>query len=141
MNQQTGQNAYGMTEIRVRYAETDQMGIAYYANYPVWFEVGRGALMRSVGAPYSEMEADGAILPVSRVQYRLISPARYEDLLTILTRVDKIRSRSVEFSYEVRRDTRLLATGTTQHICVDQNMKPRSLPDRLRLALCGCPDR
>ena len=124
-----------MTQVRVRYAETDQMGVVYYANYPVWFEVGRAAYMRDRGVPYGEWEEAGFILPVSSVAYRLFSPAHYDELITVATRIDKVRSRSVHFHYNITRDGVPLAEGETTHICVNTDRKPTRLPDRYRKAI------
>jgi acyl-CoA thioester hydrolase len=123
------------TEIRVRYAETDQMGIVHHANYLTWFEVGRSELCRAKGFSYKEMEdEDDALLVVAETYCRYKSPAFYEDVLTIRTRVGEIRSRSLRFSYEVYRedDDTLLAEGETLHLVTDKDKKVRKLPDIYR---------
>lgn len=119
------------TEIRVRYAETDQMGIVHNSNYLVWFEVGRSEFCRARGFSYKEMEEkDNALMVVAESYCRYKSPAYYEDLLTVRTKVEEIRSRSLRFVYEIYRaaDETLLAEGETLHLVTDENKKVRSLP-------------
>jgi len=119
------------TEIRVRYAETDQMGIVHNANYLVWFEVGRSEFCRARGFSYKEMEEkDNALMVVAECYCRYKSPAYYEDLLIIRTKVEEVRSRSLRFLYEIYRpaDESLLAEGETLHVVTDENRKVRSLP-------------
>ena len=119
------------TEIRVRYAETDQMGIVHNSNYLVWFEVGRSEFCRARGFSYKEMEdEENALMVVAESYCRYKSPAYYEDVLTIRTRVEDIRSRSLRFVYEISRssDAVLLAEGETLHLVTDKNKRVRSLP-------------
>ena len=119
------------TQIRVRYAETDQMGIVHHSNYLVWFELGRSEFCRARGFSYKEMEEkDNALLVVAEVYCRYKSPAHYEDLLTIRTKLAEVRSRSIQFVYEIYRpaDQTLLAEGETLHLVTDENKKVRSLP-------------
>ena len=119
------------TEIRVRYAETDQMGIVHSSNYLVWFEVGRSEFCRARGFSYKEMEEkDNALMVVAESYCRYKSPAYYEDVLIIRTRVAEIRSRSLTFIYEIYRpsDEILLAVGETLHLVTDANKRVRSLP-------------
>lgn len=119
------------TEIRVRYAETDQMGIVHNSNYLVWFEVGRSEFCRARGFSYKEMEEkDGALMVVAESYCRYKSPAYYEDLLTVRTKIEEIRSRSLRFIYEIHRasDDILIAEGETLHLVTDENKKVRSLP-------------
>ena len=120
------------TEIRVRYAETDQMGIGHHANYLIWFETGRSDLCRAKGFSYKEMEEqDNALMVVAESYCRYKSPAYYEDVLTIRTKVGEIRSRSLRFFYEVYRaaDDTLIAEGETLHLVTDQDKKVRTLPE------------
>ncbi len=120
------------SEIRVRYAETDQMGIVHNANYLIWFEVGRSDFCRARGFSYKEMEAeDNALMVVAESYCRYKSPAYYEDVLVVRTRVEEIRSRSLRFIYEIFRpaDETLLAEGETLHLVTDENKKVRSLPE------------
>ena len=119
------------TEIRVRYAETDQMGIVHNSNYLVWFEVGRSEFCRARGFSYKEMEEkENALMVVAESYCRYKSPSYYEDVLTIRTRVEEIRSRSLRFIYEIYRpsDETLVAEGETLHLVTDSDKKVRSLP-------------
>jgi len=131
------------TEIRVRYAETDQMGIVHHANYLTWFEVGRSELCRARGFSYKEMEDEtDALLVVAETYCRYKSPALYEDVLTIRTRVAEMRSRSIRFVYEVYRasDDALLAEGETMHVVTDRGKKVRKLPEIYRNRLLDKED-
>jgi acyl-CoA thioester hydrolase len=123
------------SDVRVRYAETDRMGVAYYANYLIWFEVARTDFLRSSGLRYRDLEARGHLLPVSDVQMRLIAPARYDDALAVECWLDEARSRRVRFCYRVTRldDDRevLLAEGSTALTAVDTKMRPSRLPEDL----------
>jgi acyl-CoA thioester hydrolase len=120
--------------VRVRYAETDKMGVVYYSNYFVWFEVGRTDLLRGNGWTYREMEADGVSLPVieARCEYKL--PARYDDDLEIRTTGTLVSPVRVAFSYEIVRpgDAQILATGQTVHASLDRSGRPCRLPDRVK---------
>ncbi|MGB7220346.1 MAG: thioesterase family protein [Vicinamibacterales bacterium] len=122
------------SRVRVRYAETDKMGVVYYANYLVWFEVGRTDLLRSAGWSYREMEADGYVLPVVEVACVYRQPARYDDELEVRTVGSLISPVRVEFQYEVVRaaDQVTLATGRTTHAALDNEGRPRRLPERVR---------
>ncbi len=122
-------------EIRVRYAETDKMGIVHHSNYYVWFELGRSEFCRSRGFSYLEMEdKESAQMLVAESYCRYKSPAFYEDVLTIRTQVAKIRSRSIFFVYQIYRpsDDTILAEGETLHIVTDKNNKIRSMPKRFK---------
>ena len=123
--------------IRVRYAETDQMGVAHHAEYFAWFEVARTDLLRQSGTTYREMEADGLRLPVIEATARYLRPVLYDDLLEVRTEVTAVGGARVGFSYEVRREGTEgpLATGTTQHATVDAKGRPRRLPEALRRSL------
>ncbi len=130
------------TEVRVRYAETDQMGIAHNENYPIWFEVGRGEFCRSRGFSYKQMEDDaGALMVVAESYIRYKSPAFYEDILIIRTKVGEVRSRSIAFVYQVYRasDDMLIAEGETLHLVTDRERKVRTLPDIYRSLLADEP--
>ena len=121
--------------IRVRYAETDQMGVVYHANYLIWFEVGRVELMRSLGVEYKSMEtADDCHIVVVDAHCRYLHPARYDERLRVRTRIAEARNRSIRFSYELFRDhdNHLLATGETTHVICGSNGKPKSLPEKYR---------
>src|SRR5205807_5350083 len=118
---------------RVRYAETDQMGIVYHSNHLVWFEIGRVELMRQLGFTYRDMEReDGRFIAVAEVKCRYRAPVRYDDEVVIRTRLKTIRDSVVNFAYElVRADNgALLAEGETTHIVTDANMKIASLPEK-----------
>jgi acyl-CoA thioester hydrolase len=119
------------TEIRVRYAETDQMGIVHHSNYLVWFELGRSEFCRARGFSYKDMEEkDNALMVVAESYVRYKSPAYYEDVLTIRAKVAEVRSRAIRFIYEIYRasDQKLLAEGETMHLVTDANKKVRLLP-------------
>lgn len=121
--------------VRVRYAETDQMGVVYYANYLVWMEVGRVAYCRAVGFEYRDMEQnDGAMLAVTEAQCRYRTPARFDDEVRVVTWVSEVRSRTIRFGYELRRvgDERLLAEGETLHTVCDRQGKTIRLPEKYR---------
>lgn len=126
------------TQVRVRYAETDQMGVVYHANYLVWFEVGRVELLRQLGFDYKTMEAEQDVcVVVVEARVRFKSPARYDDVLTIRTRVTHLRRFVLHFGYEVVRaaDATLLATGETIHVITTIKMEKRSLPLECEAAL------
>jgi acyl-CoA thioester hydrolase len=125
-------NDWFETQIRVRYAETDKMGIVHHSNYLVWFELGRSEFCRARGFSYKEMEEkDNALMVVAEVYCRYKSPAFYEDELTLRTKIAEVRSRSIRFVYEIYRaeDTTLLAEGETLHVVTDANKKVRTLPE------------
>lgn len=119
------------TKIRVRYAETDAMGVVHHANYLAWFELGRSELCRTKGFSYREMEADGALLVVAEAYCRYKSPAFYDDELTIRTKIEELKSRTMRFVYQIFResDQTLLAEGETMHVVTDANKKVRSMPE------------
>ena len=123
--------------MRVRYAETDTMGVVYYANYFVWFEVARCDLLRAVGATYRELEARGVLLPVIEAHCEFRDSARYDDDLEIATTGTLLSPVRVEFRHEIVRqvDRALLATGRTVHAAVDDRGRPRRLPADVREAL------
>jgi acyl-CoA thioester hydrolase len=118
--------------IRVRYAETDQMGIAYHGGYFAWFEVGRTDLLRASGVTYRELEKEGLRLPVIETEARFLLPAYYDDVLEVRTRVLKVGGARVSFAYEIVRAEESLATGSTGHASVDPSGRPRRLPEALR---------
>ncbi|MEG9436879.1 acyl-CoA thioesterase [Edaphobacter sp. HDX4] len=121
------------SRVRVRYAETDQMGVVYHANYLVWFEVGRVDFIRSMGMDYRSMEReDGLGIAVVDVSARYKSPARYDDELKIETRLTAARGAVIKFAYRVIRveDDVVLCEGETIHVVVDREMKKQSLPEK-----------
>ena len=131
------------TEIRVRYAETDKMGIVHHSNYLIWFEFGRSEFCRARGFSYKEMEeVDNALMVVAEAYCRYKSPAFYEDVLTIRTKLEEIRSRSIRFVYEIFRltDNALLAEGETLHLVTDHEKKVRTLPERYKEKLLQTPE-
>jgi len=127
--------------IRVRYAETDKMGIVYHANYLVWFEIGRTEFLRERGFAYRDLEEEeDCHIVVASLSCTFRAPARYDDVLTIRTFIKSVRSRVVVFEYEVlHEDGRRLATGETTHVVTDHLGKPRVLPEQYRRALEGPP--
>jgi acyl-CoA thioester hydrolase len=120
--------------VRVRYAETDQMAVAWHGGFFAWFEVGRTDLLRELGMTYRELESRGVYLPVVEAQARYLRPARYDDVLDISTRLTAATGVRLTFQYEVRLkdDSTLLATGMTGHAAVDGRGQPRRLPIELR---------
>jgi acyl-CoA thioester hydrolase len=118
------------TRVRVRYAETDQMGVAYHSNYLIWFEVGRVEFIRQMGLDYRQMEEEGCGISVVDVHARYRAPARYDDELVIETRLLAARGVVVKFGYRILRvgDGVLLCEGETMHVCVGKDMKKTSLP-------------
>lgn len=123
----------GQARVRVRYAETDQMGVVYHANYLVWFEIGRVELMRQHGLDYSRLEAEeGCGIAVVEATARYKAPARYDDELVIEVRVLKLRGPILQFGYRIVRagDGVLLCEGETLHIAVDRDMKRCAMPKK-----------
>ena len=119
------------SEVRVRYQETDRMGVVYHANFLVWFEVGRIEFLRALGNSYREMEEEGVYFPVLEVSCKYRRPARFDDRIQVRTRAERIRWARLRFHYEVLRaeDGTLLAEGSTTHAATDANGSPRRLPD------------
>jgi len=121
-------------EFRVRYAETDQMGVVYHANYLVWCELGRTELIRTRGTPYAELERQGVVLAVADASVRYHAAARYDDMIRVEAWISDLRSRTVTFGYRVLRvpddggDPQRLATAATTLICLDSASKPMKLP-------------
>jgi acyl-CoA thioester hydrolase len=131
------------TEIRVRYAETDKMGIVHHSNYFIWFELGRSEFCRSKGFSYRDMEdKDNALLVVAESYCRYKSPSFYEDVLVIRSQIAKIRSRSIVFVYEIFRpaDQVVVAEGETLHMVVNRENKICTLPDQYREMLLADGD-
>lgn len=131
------------TQVRVRYAETDQMGVVYYANFLVWFEIGRVELLRSLGLAYSQLETEHeCILPVIEAACRYRAPARYDDEIAIETRVTMLRSSVIKFGYRIfrkpteeQKERKLLAEGETVHVVCDDQMNKKPLPEHYAAAL------
>jgi acyl-CoA thioester hydrolase len=119
------------SRFRVRYAETDQMGMAYYANYLIWMEVGRSDLCRQCGFSYRDLEREEqAFLTVAEATCRYLSPARYEDEVVVETELSRVKSRIVEFTYRIKRGDTLLAEGKTIHVVIGPDGRPRAMPER-----------
>lgn len=122
-------------EIRVRYVETDQMGIVYHSNYFAWMEVGRIEYCRAAGLRYRDLEAnEGILLSVVEVGARYSAPARYDDLVIVKTWVGESKPRLVVFQYEIRNaeTNQVLVTGFTKHVFLGRDFKPRKLPEQYR---------
>jgi acyl-CoA thioester hydrolase len=122
----------GEITIRVRYAETDRMGLLHHANYLVYFEQGRTELLRQQGLAYKDLEDQGYLLVLTKVQVRYRRPARYDDVLTLRTIVARTSMVKIEHRYEMLRDGELLAEGETTLGCIDREGKPQMLPETLR---------
>ena len=123
-----------VSTLRVRYAETDKMGVVYYANYLVWFEVGRADLLRSLGWSYREMELAGISLPVIEAHCDYLRPARYDDEIEVRAEGRLLSPVRMEFQYQVVKiaDQTIAASGKTVHAALDPSGKPCRLPERVR---------
>jgi acyl-CoA thioester hydrolase len=130
-------SAESSSTLRVRYAETDQMGVAWHGQFFAWFEVGRTDLLRRHGCTYRELEEQGLRFPVIEVAARYLKPARYDDVLEVRTRLTRLGHVRLAFEYEVHRDGTdgPLATGSTVHAALDREGRPCRLPDDLRRRL------
>jgi len=128
-------------DTEVRYAETDAMGIVHHSVYLVWFELARTRLCQETGFRYADIERAGHYLTVTGVDVRYRRPARYGDSVTVTAWVDRIGSRGLRFSYEVRNAEQLLATGTTQHVWIDNSGRPCTMPTTYRPAFERLLDR
>ncbi|HKW35095.1 MAG TPA: thioesterase family protein [Candidatus Acidoferrum sp.] len=136
---------YHDAKVRVRYAETDQMGVVYHANFLIWFEVGRVELMRALGVEYKKMEKeDDCRIVVADVHCRYHDSARYDEELRIRTRITESKNRVIVFSYEVIRDAdgKVLANGETTHVICGSNGRPKLLPEKYRriMVAAGVPE-
>ena len=123
------------TTVRVRYAETDQMGVVYHSNFFIWFEIGRVELFRELGVVYRDMEQkDDCFIVVGECKCRFKRPARYDDLLRVRTRISEAGSRKITFQYEIvnAESGELLATGETVHVICDRLGRSKSLPGLYR---------
>jgi acyl-CoA thioester hydrolase len=120
------------SRLRVRYSETDQMGIVYHAHYLVWFEIGRTEWCRAAGIPYAEMERAGLFIPVTRVEATFRRRSSYDDAIRIEARMAELSGRGCAFAYEVRGEgSELLADGSTRHIFTDPTGRPRRAPPEI----------
>lgn len=125
--------AIGEVKLRVRYAETDQMGVVYHSNFVIWFEIGRVELMRQLGFRYRDMEQhDNCHIPVADLHVRYKEPAYYDDEIVVRTRLKHVHRSLLRFRYEILRagDQVLLAEGETTHLVVDDKLRRRSLPEK-----------
>src|SRR5437867_4351116 len=127
-----GERRMGEIQIRVRYAETDQMGFLHHANFLIYFEMGRVELLRSRGLNYKDLEAQGYLLVIVRVQVRYHRPARYDDVLVLRTDVARATGARIDHRYELLRDDELIAEGETTLACVDRDGKLQRIPEMLR---------
>lgn len=126
---------YHDVTVRVRYAETDQMGVVYHSNYLIWYEVGRVELMRALGFDYKQMEIqDDTYIVVADVHCRYHYPARYDELLTVRTRILEAKNRTLKFGYELFRqsDNKLLATGDTTHVACNRAGHVKLFPEKYK---------
>ena len=123
---------HGDIAIRVRYAETDRMGLLHHANYLVYFEQARTELLRSQGLTYKDVEDQRFFLVLTKLEVRYKRPARYDDLLTVRTFVERTTAVRIDHRYEVLRDNELVAEATSTLACVDRDGRPQALPDYLR---------
>ncbi len=123
----------GEITIRVRYAEADRMGLLHHANYLVYFEQGRTELLREQGLAYRDLEDQGFLLVLTKIEVRYRRPAHYDDVLTLRTTVERTTAVRIDHRYGLFRDGVLLAEGTTTLACVDRDGRPQLLPDYLRL--------
>ena len=140
MTEETLPTEWTTSTLRVRYAETDQMGVVYYANYLVWFEIGRTDFCLQHGFAYRAMEQeDGLYIMVAEARCRYKAPARYDDEILIRTRVTGMRKRVLIFGYEIynQHADELIAEGETVHVITDRDGRPRTLPDKYRTLLLG----
>ena len=137
LSQSTVAGGKNVAVYRIIYGDTDQMGVAYYANYLRWFELGRSELLRSIGLPYGKIEAQGFHFPVTEVTCRYAQSARYDDLIEIETEISSMRRATFTCNYKIRRSTdgAELACGFTKHACVDRNGRIVRLPEILLEAL------
>ncbi|MFV1986051.1 MAG: acyl-CoA thioesterase [Gemmatimonadota bacterium] len=127
----------GSVEVRVRYAETDQMGRAHHSNYLIWCELGRTALMRDAGISYADLERGGLLLPVTRAELEYLAPLLYDEVAVIETWVERVRSRDIVFAYRVIRATDGVVAATARTVLVSANAqgRPARMPVEIREAL------
>jgi acyl-CoA thioester hydrolase len=121
-----GENMQTETNLIVRYAETDQMGIVHHSNYPIWFEIGRTAFLKQLGLSYSSIEAKGIMLPLYEINCKYKSPAKYEDEISVITSLESITRTRIIFSYQVKNvlSDAVIATGQTMHAWTNTSLRP-----------------
>lgn len=129
----TNRPTQGTLEIRVRYAECDPMGVAHHTAYPIWLEMGRTELLRDAGATYRSLEDAGILLVVVTLNVRYRKPAKYDDTLTLHTRITEVSKVKIKHEYDLRRGDEILATAETTLACVDRNGKAQAIPDSVPL--------
>lgn len=117
--------------VRVRYADTDRMGVVYYGTYPVYFEIGRTEYMRNRGFSYRALEEEGYFLVVVGMEVKYYSPATYDDLIIVQTGIIEVKSRAVRFHYKIQKDGVLLVEGKTDHVCTNRDKKATLIPPSL----------
>ncbi len=117
------------SSVQVRYAETDMMGIVYHGSYLPWLEIGRTALLKAEGIPYRDLEAQGYFLPVLEVSVKYLRSARYDDTITICSRIEEKPSLRINIAYELHRGEELIATATTKHVFIDKSGRPVRPPE------------
>lgn len=122
-------------EVRVRYAETDQQGVAYHAHYFVWMEIARTEYLKALGYPYDQLEKEGLLFAVSEASCRYAGAARYEDIVRIEARVAGVRSRAVIFEYDIAVEGRRIAQGKTTLVAMDRARRPRVIPPEIVAAM------
>ena len=125
------------SRLRVRYAETDQMGVVHHANYLIWMEIGRVDLVRARGCNYKDLEREGLFLSVVGAECRYLYPARYDEEIVVQTRIVTASARVVEFGYQIRLGEagRLLAEGSTKHVWLNREWRPTRLPEQYQYLL------
>lgn len=126
-----------LTEIRVRYAETDAMGIVHHSHYVVWMELGRSDFLRQLGMSYAEWEAMGVKLPVNGIALTYRSPARYDELVRVRTTLKSLTRRQVAFTYRIEREGLLLAEGESRHLVAGNDGRAATMPEDLLALLRG----
>jgi acyl-CoA thioester hydrolase len=120
-------------EVRVRYAECDPMGVVHHAVYPTWFELARTEMLRAGGLPYAELERQGVLIMVVKLEVKYRRPARYDDVLQVTAHLRRAEGVRIEHDYEVRRGGELLTTGSTVLACVNREGKAVGVPDAIRV--------
>lgn len=120
------------TKIRVRYQETDNMGVVYYGNYFVWFEVARTEYLRSFGISYRKLEEKGMYLMVASASCRYRSPARYDDEVTVQAWISEMKNSSLKYEYKLSVEDRLIATGESVHVFTNESGRPIRIPEEIR---------
>ncbi len=132
MGKETDHEDYVDVDVRVRYAETDQMGVAYYGSYVVWFEVGRSAYCRAKGFSYRELEEMGYRLVVVDLRARYKGSAKYDDLIVVRTQLKELRNRMMTFAYRIlkKNSNEVIVQGETRHLCLNKRGNPGSMPEK-----------